>query len=500
MNNFNLVLQLLEKHGPLAAGDLQKHLSSKKLSNVAARQRISRARGGVQRFRTISLPKREQFLFITKQSETERFWKALLNAHTSRRSAYGVALQSILARGGIIPLKHFEIVSGSPFKLRKHLGSETLLDRLVRSKMLRLNHHLDLGDCISIDAMGYLGKPDVNALRQRLVVEEVLLTGVLDWARKIGFVSYKAAKKRRLDHIATFGQFGWDITGPSYIRPLSTYARGTVHPGFLVADVAYCELDENQILYFFQKCNITRAIRTMRPFLPLLVAERFTNEAFKLGKKLGIVLTTPEILFGRSVAESLKALAATLQNAAKVAEENPERVAELLNSLSAIEGAVINLRGALFELIVGHLVLKGEGSTIDIGVTVTDSEGKSAEIDVRRVKGDHEVALYECKGLQPQTEVSLFDVEKWLTKKVPTIRSALLRETRFRNTNYIFEYWTSGRFSDEAVERLEMAKRETLKYAVAWRDGASVLQYAKEKRVGSIADVLREHFTQHPLS
>ena len=146
------------------------------------------------------------------------------------------------------------------------------------------------------------------------------------------------------------------------------------------------------------------------------------------------------------------------------------------------------------------LTKKGEGNTIDIGVTVTDPEGKSAEIDVRRVKGDHEVALYECKGLQPQTEVSLFDVEKWLTKKIPTVRSSLLRETRFRNTNYTFEYWTSGRFSDDALERLEKAKRETLKYAVSWRDGASVMQYAKEKKIGSMTDVLREHFIQHPLS
>lgn len=500
MKIVNTVGQLLEKHGPLPAGELQKHLSKKGMSNVAARQRISRTRGNVQRFRTLPLPRREQFLFLTKQSETDRFWRALLHAHTARKSAYGVALQSIVARGGIIPLKHFEIVSGSPLRLRKHVGSETLLDRLLRSRMLRRNDHLDLGECLAIDAMGSLGTPDVNALRQRLIVEEVLLTGVFDWARKIGFVSYDAVQKRRFDKIPRYGQFGWDITGPSYIRPLSTYEKGTVHAGFFVADVAYCELDENQILYFLQKCNITRAIRTMKPFLPVLVAERFTPQAFSLGKKLGIIFTTPEILFGKSVAESLKALAATLQNAAKVAEENPQRIMELLTSLSAIEGAAINIRGALFELVVGHLVLKGEGSSIDVGVTVTDSEGKSAEIDVRRVKGDHEVALYECKGLQPKTEVSVTDVEKWLTKKIPTIRSSLLSETRFRNAHYTFEYWTSGRFSDEALARLERAKRDTQRYAVAWRDGTSVMQYAKEKKVRSMVDVLSEHFIKHPLS
>jgi hypothetical protein len=211
-------------------------------------------------------------------------------------------------------------------------------------------------------------------------------------------------------------------------------------------------------------------------------------------------LTTPEILFGRSVAESLKALAATLQNAAKVAEENPERVVELLNSLSSIEGAAINLRGALFELIVGHLVLKGEGNAIDISVAVRDDAGNAAEIDVRRVKGDHEVACYECKGFQPNAEVTLADIEKWVTRRIPIIRSALIRDPHFRNRSYIFEYWTSGRFSDEAVEYLENAKSSLSKYQIAWRDGRNIVQYAQGKKLGSMVKILRNHFTEHPLS
>ena len=448
----------------------------------------------------LPLPKREQFLFIRKQLGTEPFWEALLNAHTARRSAYGIALQSLLARGGMVPLNHFEIISGSPARLRKHVGTRTLLERLVASRTVKLIGHVDLGQCVAIDAMGCLGKPDVNSLRARLRVEEVLLTGVLDWARKIGFVSYRAGKKRTEDEIPRYGQFGWDITGPSYIRPLSTYEHGAVQPGFFTADVAYCELNENQVLYFIQKCNTTRGIRTMKPFLPLLVAERFTNEAFKLGKQRGLLLTTPELLFGKSVAESLRALAATLQNAAAVATANPERVGELLNSLSAIEGAAINLRGALFELVVGHLVLKGEGTSIDIGVSITDPEGKSAEIDVRRIKGEHEVAVYECKGLQPQTMISVDDVDKWLTKKIPIIRSALLSESRFRNVRFTFEYWTSGRFSSEALDRLQKAQCEISKYDISWRDGTGVVQYAREKRLGSMVDILRQHYTQHPLT
>jgi hypothetical protein len=244
---------LLAKYGPLPAGDIQRHLLDYGLSRVAARQRISRANGVVERYKGMPLPKREQFLLLTEQFRKHAFWEALLKAHTERRSAYGVALQSLIARDGVIPLKQFDIVSGSPIRLRKHVGSRTLLERLIQCKVLRRIHHLDLGECIAVDAMGSLGSPDVHALRKRLQVEEILIGGVKDWARKIGFVSYGAVKTRTLDAIPRVGQFGWDITGPSYIRPLSTYEKGAVQPGFFVADVAYCELDQNQILYFLQK-------------------------------------------------------------------------------------------------------------------------------------------------------------------------------------------------------------------------------------------------------
>jgi hypothetical protein len=58
---------------------------------------------------------------------------------------------------------------------------------------------------------------------------------------------------------------------------------------------------------------------------------------------------------------------------------NPDKIKNLFSRLSAIEGAAGNLRGALFELLVGHLVRSIEGGSIDIGVLVQDLEtGKRA--------------------------------------------------------------------------------------------------------------------------
>lgn len=95
----------------------------------------------------------------------------------------------------------------------------------------------------------------------------------------------------------------------------------------------------------------------------------------------------------------------------------PERIEKILGSQSKIEGAAGNLRGALFEVVVGHMVRSIEGGPIDIGAIVRGANsGARAEIDGHLV--------YECKGHQSSARASKGEVEVWLTKKVPIIASA----------------------------------------------------------------------------
>jgi hypothetical protein len=86
-------------------------------------------------------------------------------------------------------------------------------------------------------------------------------------------------------------------------------------------------------------------------------------------------------------------------------------VGELFDKLSSIEGAASNLRGALFEMLVGHCVQKCEDGLIDIGKRLVDkATGKEADVDVFRVKEHREVWCYECKGHQPTEIVGLLAV------------------------------------------------------------------------------------------
>ena len=491
---------LLNINGPSSSSKIKDSLVAEGLSEEAARQRISRSRGNVRRFTTIRLPKRESFLYLDSQYGSYEFWNSLVKSHTETNSAYGVAMQSIMARGGAIPKNFFSIVSGSPKKLKKHMASNHVLEKLVSCKLLKIENDEELGECVLIDAQGLLEYSGIESLRAILVVEDIVVKAVFEWSRKIGLASYNAIKKRTLQVIPIFGQFGWDITAPSYVYPLASFDKKKVTPGFMAIDVTNSIIDVDGAKYFIKKCSVNRSIKNMKPFWAMLVAERFSKDAFKLGKSSGVIFTTPEILFGKEIADNLRALSATLKNTAAIAAKNPEKLLKLFNSLSKIEGAAINLRGALFELIVGHLVYKGEGNSIDIGVKVRNSEGTLAEIDVRRVKGDHQLALYECKGYQPSTQVSVDDIDLWLSKKVPIIRNALLQEERFKNATMLFEYWTSGEFSHEAIELLKKKKNATKKYEIRWKNGSDILNYAREIKSNTMVDTLKQHYLKHPLS
>ena len=215
--------------------------------------------------------------------------------------------------------------------------------------------------------------PGPHEFRARKIAEDVLMDGLREWTRKLGLASYNAIEIRNDKWAPKFSTFYWDLTGPSYLLPLVSGGREDHKPGFFVADV-FCDgtLDVPHIQYFLRKVRMLKAMRRVVPFMPVLLADGYTKEALRAGRAAGIVMATTRNLFGDTVAEALSSLIDTLTRAAAVAACNPERVIDLLKDLKAIEGAAGNLRGALFEMIVGYLVREVEGNTIDIREIVYD--------------------------------------------------------------------------------------------------------------------------------
>ncbi|MCJ9719854.1 hypothetical protein MOV66_01000 [Agrobacterium sp. SHOUNA12C] len=499
----NQIEAWLENDGPCLSTVLTQRLMEQGVSAEAARQRVSRGGKKVRRLSGLVFPKNARFLYHDSDYKKERYWRALLRDIGKASPAYGPAIGAILSRGGVVPLAHFDIVSGSPILQKGQVASSTVLARLEAVKFLTRIQVDGVGECIAIDANGHFGLPDTGNMRARLITENVLLCAVGDWARRLGIASFDKIELRGEGALPRYGTFNWDLCGPSYLRHLlRRNDAGAVIPGFLVCDaIAGGEVDELAMAAFVRKCKLSAGLPKMPNMFPVSIADRYTREAQRLGKANGIVMATPRTLFGTEVAIGLATLLTTLSKAAAVAVSKPEVIEELFNRLGGIEGAAKNLRGALFEMIVGHAVQAIGGGSIDIGKRLHVASGQEvfkAELDVLRVLGN-KVTVYECKGYQPSQTVTLGEVEAWITEKVPGIYK-WLKADQFHNHQIHFEFWTSGNFSPEAQLLLEKASAATRKYGVSFKDGPAVRKYVADLPTPGLIKVLDEHYFNHPLA
>lgn len=87
-----------------------------------------------------------------------------------------------------------------------------------------------------------------------------------------------------------------------------------------------------------------------------------------------------------------------------------------------------------------------------------------------------------------------------VTEKVPKVHRWVQWQERFQGVEFHAEFWTTGTFSPEALERLEKARDGTRRYHIGWKDGVEVRHYAARAKATSVGKMLDEHFFNHPIA
>src|SRR6202012_4230700 len=100
----------------------------------------------------------------------------------------------------------------------------------------------------------------------------------------------------------------------------------------------------------------------------------FSNDAYRLARSKGIVATTTRMLLGDEISRALQELVDILTNLGATAAVNPGHLEHVLSTLTRIQGAAANVRGALFELAIGYLVKEVEGGYMKAGEKVRDPD------------------------------------------------------------------------------------------------------------------------------
>lgn len=496
------IVDALRRIGPALTTELIAELAKDGVSSDAARQRIARADYEVKRLAGLRFPHNARFLYLDDQFGDKKYWQALERVFRNHGKSYWSMIASLKARGGIYPRKFFEGVCGSPAARARQLSPQRIFERLSAINLLEEVHD-DAANETYVKFRPHEYVSDTIAqLRARLVAENVVLHGMKEWFRRTGFGSFDKVRVRGEDDTPVVSSITWDLSAPSYARPLVGPSGNGLKPGFIVCDVNLRDvLSEDAVSAFVRKHDLASAPLKVAPIMPFLVADGFTGKAFGLARSRGILATTTSHLFGEDIAKALRDLISLLTDTGATASVNPDHVERVLNSLTRIEGAANNLRGALFEVIVGSLVKDVEGGYLRAGEKWKDyTTGKSAETDVLLdMPDDKGVLVIECKAKIPGARVNLKEVKKWREDRVPLLHKIFKADSRLSTKRITFELWTNGPIGADAVQWLE-AYPAAKDYAVGWKDGNAMKPYVEKASSQAIRRAMSEHYFHHPLA
>nr|WP_298724341.1 hypothetical protein [uncultured Steroidobacter sp.] len=499
----DIVEQILSEMGPSLSGEVSRALRERHaLSPAAARQRLARRSSRVKSIEHLPFPRNARFLYHKDDYGSPRFWRALQKALESS-PAYACALGALSARGGMMPLQHFHVACGAPLAQKRHLSSKQVLDALTQAGLVQLVGAPGIGECVSyVKGTSYLDQT-IAAMKGRLIVESIVLNAVKTWARNLGLGSYGAFHLRADDesNLPKVGTFAWDMTAPSYLGAVRGRSENAgPKPGFFVCDILLGRaLSATGLRPFLRKCETLRALKGVGRCLQIFVAEGYSKEAFRLARDAGVIPATTETLFGQDVAAALVELSRVLADAARLAVD-PVKFDRLFKNLGKIEGAANSLRGALFEFIVAEIVRKLWTANITLNHIFRDGGQDVAEVDVLAVLPNRSVHFIECKGHAPEGFVDNKEIDKWITRRIPTVRKKALEHPDWRHLDMHFELWTSGQLSDAARQRLATLRSHETRYKVTVCTAADVEALVAKTNDNALHKLVQQHFIEHPLA
>lgn len=494
------IYELLRANGPGLTTEIISALIDKGVSNAAARKRVQRAQGKYERFAGLRFEKNARFIYLEDQYGDQRFWEKFEKACYRAGKSYWATIVTLNSRGGIVPLELFPRVAGAPAARTGQLSPSRILERLSAVNLLE---EFSEGEREYVRFKPYSYQYDsLPQLRANELAEEIALMGIKDWARKIGFGSYGKFATRYEAKPPVVSGITWDLTAPSYMRPLVSVRNSKAVPGFFACDINLRGVVEKaEAEAFLRKCDLAAAPQNVPPIMPMMVGHVFETEALSLLKGKGILAVSLRNLFGEELAEALRELVEMLTDLGRKISGDPDQLVKVMNSLSKIKGASDNLLGDLFELVIGSIVKDVEKGYLKTGEQRMDmASGRTAEIDVQLDRGvEKGVLVIECKAKNPRARVSEQDIKKWYQDRVPLIYSILSNGGTYTEKPFRFELWSNGEFSASGLSWLTKQKADFGGYTVGWKEGPELKLYADKAESKSLRDMLNEHYFRSAL-
>jgi hypothetical protein len=447
------VEQFIESQGPILSSELANYLTrTLGLDNAIARKRVQRLKSPIHKLNGL-FSESQSLVYHASIFRKEIYFEKLREAFEKAGKRNFAIITSIDYHFGVIKKADLANYSFSPINhIKGHQQMSTIIDNLIRANVL-----LDYDD-VHYQLHPYISgttEPDLRHYKAIEFSKNLVLNQFYNWSRNIGLSSFNKG-----DFNSEVGGFQFAYTAPTYISGLVQYVKGSPKPGFLVADILIGnKAGISEVDFFVQKTNAIKASNPSIRLFPILITDGVDIDALNKLKKAGVLMATIREVFGENYDELLKTLINTITNAGEVLRTNPDAYINLMLQLTKlVDGQTFNLRGDLFELAVGYY--HGQFCKfLEIGKKVKiENDIKGREIDVF-ANYENKICLVECKGYNYPLDEDY--VLRYLNEIVPALRKWFLASS-FNNKTLIFEIWSTGGFTNEALELLSKAQEPHL--------------------------------------
>jgi hypothetical protein len=493
-----MITDALDEIGPCLSGRLIDYLESQGITRATARQRLRRE-PSVVAIKGLNFAHGARFIYLPKHHGTQALKKALCDVILATGGAYARAIAAIRARR-VVPQWQFAAACGAPLQRKGHLGPDEILQRLTSVGVFIVEDVQGLGPSVAMgDRFNKIPSTEIAWAIARGTVEGSLLETLREWMRKLNLSSWeKHAIRRHGEKPPESSTFAWDMTCPSYLLPLTQWKAGKVQPGFVVCDVFIGNVSRDAMGVFLHKCASLRHLKNLAPVLPIFVADRYDRQALKNARDAGIIAATTQTLFGAEYADAQRELTRVLSNALS-GSLAVGQLADIVKRLSKVEGALGNLRGALFEYIVADIARhETAGVKVRMNHRCRGEDGLEVEVDVWLLDDTSTARFIECKSHRPGSTVDDGEIERWLKKRIPAVRHYLNDLSKLQKVpKPVFELWVMGELSDESIRRIDRTRDANKKqFDIDVVNADNVLIRAGAVGNGSLSSTLKQLFIE----
>ncbi|HTO35379.1 MAG TPA: hypothetical protein VLZ72_04015 [Flavobacterium sp.] len=454
---------ILFQHGPMMSSELANRLHSKESIPLnTASQKVSR-NGKIKKIKGF-YTSNQSFCFLEQHEQSGMYYERFVKSLYENGKKYWYCINALKLHGGMLRKDFLECYTNYPIQaLKGHLPFNKVLQKFVEQGILVYN-----SPYYAIAPKFSMQRNSSVANRTIEMIKTDTLSSFHSLVKNIGLISFNTG-----EYFAEYGKFRWSFKGVSAVTGL--FQNGS--PGFLLADILLgTSIYKDDVNFFIEKIKSIQSFSNAPRLIPFLIVDDLDKEALGLLKQKGVVVGFIKELFGQKYAETLKELVSILTNAGASLKKNPEKYLDLIKQLKKYnEGLVNNIRGTLFEYMVGH-IHSIDCQSIDLGREIIENNARH-EMDILAIYSDR-VVIAECKAKRSQIDFDVID--NWISIKIPAFKNWFDKQETYKKKRLEFEFWSTSGFTTTALNKLEIFSNSAQKYKVIYKQAEDMRQIAKD--------------------